>query len=172
MGTSSQPASLANRWYAPRRLSPAEEPDRTARVGELAEALSVPQNYLSKTLHQLARTGILVSTRGKHGGFRLSRPPETIPLFEIVAPFERIADQRQCLLGRRSAATSPLRRPRPLEDKGNHQRLLPRDVPQDLSTNARKPALLGVLALPPDTVGGGPPAAASQLAVGRAAGSS
>ena len=78
----------------------AEEPERTARVGELAEALSVPQNYLSKTLHQLARTGILVSTRGKHGGFRLSRPPETIPLFEIVAPFERLADQRQCLLGR------------------------------------------------------------------------
>lgn len=78
----------------------AEEPDRTARVGELAEALAVPQNYLSKTLHQLARTGVLTSTRGKHGGFRLSRPPETIPLFEIIAPFERIADMRQCLLGR------------------------------------------------------------------------
>lgn len=78
----------------------AEDPLRVARVGELAEALDVPQNYLSKTLHQLARTGVLQSTRGKHGGFRLSRPPETIPLFEIVAPFERLADQRQCLLGR------------------------------------------------------------------------
>jgi Rrf2 family protein len=78
----------------------AQDPTRTARVGELAEALAVPQNYLSKTLHQLARTGILASTRGKHGGFRLSRPPEDIQLFEIVAPFERIADQRECLLGR------------------------------------------------------------------------
>jgi Rrf2 family protein len=43
---------------------------------------------------------VLTSTRGKHGGFRLSRPPESIPLFEILDPYERIADQRQCLLGR------------------------------------------------------------------------
>jgi len=78
----------------------AEDPDHTARVGDLAKALHVPQNYLSKTLHQLAKTGVLTSTRGKHGGFRLARPPEEITVFEIVAPFERMTDQRQCLLGR------------------------------------------------------------------------
>jgi Rrf2 family protein len=78
----------------------AEDPDRTARVGDLAEALQVPQNYLSKTLHQLAKVGVLTSTRGKHGGFRLARPPAEISAYEIVSPFERIADQRVCLLGR------------------------------------------------------------------------
>lgn len=77
----------------------AEDPDRTARVGDLAEALQVPQNYLSKTLHQLARVGVLTSTRGKHGGFRLTRPPTEISVYEIVSPFERITDQRVCLLG-------------------------------------------------------------------------
>jgi Rrf2 family protein len=81
-------------------LSMAEYPDEATRVGELARRLQVPQNYLSKTLHQLARAGILASTRGKHGGFRLARPPEEISLYEIVAPFERFEGKRPCLLGR------------------------------------------------------------------------
>ncbi len=79
----------------------AEHPDRLpARVGDLATALDVPQNYLSKTLHQLARAGVLQSTRGKHGGFRLARRPGAIPLIDIVRPFERLDDTRTCLLGR------------------------------------------------------------------------
>jgi len=77
----------------------AEHPAGSARVGDLAAALEVPQNYLSKTLHQLAKAGILTSTRGKHGGFRLARPSGEIRLLEIVAPFERFTDARQCLLG-------------------------------------------------------------------------
>jgi len=79
----------------------AEHPEQEpVRVGDLAEALDVPQNYLSKTLHQLARTGVVQSTRGKHGGFRLGRRPAAIPLWEIVQPFERLGDGRACLLGR------------------------------------------------------------------------
>jgi Rrf2 family transcriptional regulator, iron-sulfur cluster assembly transcription factor len=79
----------------------AEHPDRMpARVGDLAGALRVPQNYLSKTLHQLARAGVLASTRGKHGGFRLARDAGEITLLEIVAPFEHFDERRQCILGR------------------------------------------------------------------------
>jgi Rrf2 family protein len=78
----------------------AEHNDEPTRVGELAARLRVPQNYLSKTMHQLAKAGVLTSTRGKHGGFRLARPPEQIALYEIVAPFERPNERRQCLLGR------------------------------------------------------------------------
>lgn len=81
-------------------LAMAEQPEDAVRVGDLATRLRVPQNYLSKTLHQLARSGILVSTRGKYGGFRLARAPEEISLYEIVAPFERFGDKRPCLLGR------------------------------------------------------------------------
>ena len=43
------------------------------RVSEIASALKLPQNYLSKILHELTKSGILVSTRGKHGGFQLAR---------------------------------------------------------------------------------------------------
>ena len=40
-------------------------------VDLIAERLGVPRNYLSKTLHRLAREGVLTSTRGQGGGFRL-----------------------------------------------------------------------------------------------------
>ena len=45
------------------------------RVGDIATALGVPRNYLSKTMHILAREGILVSTRGPRGGFALAGFP-------------------------------------------------------------------------------------------------
>ncbi|HWP39157.1 MAG TPA: Rrf2 family transcriptional regulator [Gemmatimonadales bacterium] len=72
------------------------------RVGEIAEALHIPRNYLAKILHELARSGVLMSARGKLGGFRLARPPEHISLLDIVSHFDRIEGRRLCLLGRRA----------------------------------------------------------------------
>jgi Rrf2 family protein len=69
------------------------------KIDEIAGALEVPRNYLSKTLHQLARAGVLSSGRGKHGGFRLGRPAEEMTLGDVVLPFEPAALARRCLLG-------------------------------------------------------------------------
>ncbi len=69
-------------------------------VGEIAENLSVPRNYLSKILHQLARAGVLVSTRGPGGGFQLRDSPDRLTLAEVVSPLDPITDERRCLLGR------------------------------------------------------------------------
>ena len=41
----------------------AQREDELVRVGDIAEALSIPRNYLSKILHLLAREGVLASTR-------------------------------------------------------------------------------------------------------------
>ena len=73
--------------------------ERPARVGELAQELGIPKNYLSKTLHQMARAGILNSTRGKLGGFELRVPPAELRLVEVLAPFGHIQAERRCLLG-------------------------------------------------------------------------
>ena len=70
------------------------------RVGEMAAALRIPQNYLSKTLHALVRVGVLASGRGPTGGFQLAREPDRLPLFEVVSPFDRMGRRRRCLLGR------------------------------------------------------------------------
>jgi Rrf2 family transcriptional regulator, iron-sulfur cluster assembly transcription factor len=69
------------------------------RVGDIAEDLGVPQNYLSKVLHILARDGILNSTRGPQGGFTLARAADELFLSDVISPFDPIHDR--CLLIRR-----------------------------------------------------------------------
>lgn len=78
----------------------AERPDdQPVPVGEIASALDVPRNYLSKILHVLARRGLLRSARGPGGGFGLVDPPSRTTLLEVVAHFDDLNRDR-CLLGR------------------------------------------------------------------------
>ncbi len=70
------------------------------KLEQITEVLGVPRNYLSKTLHQLARVGVLTSERGPHGGFRLAHPPESLTLAEVIAPFDPARLARRCLLGK------------------------------------------------------------------------
>jgi len=74
--------------------------DRLIGVDELARALGVPRNYLSKTLHRLTRERILASARGKGGGFRLATDPRRLTLLQVVEPFDAISAEWRCLLGR------------------------------------------------------------------------
>jgi Rrf2 family protein len=73
-------------------------PGVLVRVGDVAEALGLPRNYLSKTLHQLARGGVLASTRGPAGGFRLAMPADELSLERVVGVFTE-PRPRRCLLG-------------------------------------------------------------------------
>jgi Rrf2 family protein len=66
----------------------------------LAETLKTPRNYLSKTLYKLTRAGILDSSRGRRGGFRLARPAEEMPLLDIVNTFDDVGGNLVCLMGR------------------------------------------------------------------------
>lgn len=75
-------------------------PGTPVKLEQMAERLGAPRNYLSKTLHQLARAGVLSSGRGPAGGFRLAVPPERLTLADVVAPFEPPTTlARRCLLG-------------------------------------------------------------------------
>lgn len=81
----------------------AQQPaDRPTPANEVAQALSMPQNYLSKTLNRLAREGVLESLRGPRGGFRLARPATELPVSEIVGRANHERGPRQCLLGDRA----------------------------------------------------------------------
>jgi Rrf2 family protein len=73
--------------------------ERPVAVGDIARTLRVPRNYLSKTLHQLSRAGVVASTFGPGGGFQLAIPGDALTLDMIVAPFDT-AGERHCLLGR------------------------------------------------------------------------
>lgn len=79
---------------------------RPLRGGEIATSLGVPHNYLSKTLHQLARSGLLASARGPTGGFRLAVPADELTLERVVSTFTGAASSR-CLLRDTACGDSP-----------------------------------------------------------------
>jgi Rrf2 family protein len=81
-------------------------PDAWVRVGDIAESVDVPRNYLSKTLHQLVRAGVLVSTRGPAGGFRLAAPAEETTLARVAGVFSPPHGER-CLLGTGPCGADP-----------------------------------------------------------------
>ena len=65
----------------------------------IAKRIMAPQNYLGKLLQNLANNGLVVSQKGKGGGFRLARDPKKITLFDIVEPLENISQWSNCALG-------------------------------------------------------------------------
>lgn len=65
---------------------------------QIAKMAGIPPKYLSKILGDLVRAGVLDASRGVGGGFRMTRPPEAISLYEVLAPFEPF-HMRRCPFG-------------------------------------------------------------------------
>lgn len=53
-------------------------------IDELARAEAIPSNYLVQILNDLRTAGLIVSKRGKQGGYSLSRAPAEITLNAVV----------------------------------------------------------------------------------------
>ena len=67
---------------------------------DLAQAVEIPANYLSKVLLTLRNAGMVNTTRGSGGGYRLARPANEIVLIEVVELFEEISRTKpNCFLG-------------------------------------------------------------------------
>lgn len=54
----------------------------------IAETANVPRKFLELILAELREAGLLVSHRGKHGGYRLARPVRLISLGDIIRTIE------------------------------------------------------------------------------------
>ena len=52
----------------------AGEPERVQTAAALAEQTHIAAPTVSKLLKQLQRAGLVISTRGLHGGYQLARP--------------------------------------------------------------------------------------------------
>ncbi len=55
---------------------------------DLADFFGLPPAYLLKNLRALARAGLLHTTSGPRGGYRLARPSEAITLLDVVDAIE------------------------------------------------------------------------------------
>jgi FeS assembly SUF system regulator len=69
-------------------------PVRTAQ--ELAQASRVPVPTVSKILKELCRAGIVVSHRGRHGGYSLARSADAISVAAIVEALEGRVSVTEC----------------------------------------------------------------------------
>ena len=65
---------------------------------DLAKSLNVPANYLGKILQLLGHKLIVESQRGMNGGFRLSRLPEQIRLYDVMLAIGALPSDHECPL--------------------------------------------------------------------------
>jgi Rrf2 family nitric oxide-sensitive transcriptional repressor len=62
--------------------------DRLVTIAELAEQHGLSKNHLMKVVNDLARQGLLETTRGRGGGLRLMAEPESIRIGDVVRATE------------------------------------------------------------------------------------
>jgi FeS assembly SUF system regulator len=77
----------------------AEEPARVQTATALAERTHIGAPTVSKLLKQLQRAGIVTSTRGLRGGYRLTRPAAQISAASILDALEGPLALTDCSAG-------------------------------------------------------------------------
>lgn len=75
-----------------------QDPEQLVLSVTIASKMKIPHNFLSKILSRLAQAGLITATRGRGGGVRLARPASDIILNEVVLPFMKASDYKQCFL--------------------------------------------------------------------------
>ena len=76
----------------------AAKPERLMSNREIAATLRVSPAHLSKVLQRLSKAGMVRSTRGPGGGFRLVKDREKLPLLKVYEAIEGRLNTKDCLL--------------------------------------------------------------------------
>lgn len=68
------------------------------KAREIAASMDIPPDFLKRILAELVAQGLLTSTAGSNGGYRLTRSPEEISLLDVIEPTERLLTPDKCIL--------------------------------------------------------------------------
>jgi Rrf2 family protein len=63
---------------------------------EIAAAERLPADYVEQIMLKLRRAGIVTSTRGAHGGYRLARAAESISVRDVIVASEHSTFEVHC----------------------------------------------------------------------------
>ncbi|MFH1419395.1 MAG: Rrf2 family transcriptional regulator [Planctomycetota bacterium] len=74
-------------------------PGRYRLLRDILDGIDLPQHFVGKIFQTLVRAEILVSAKGRGGGFALKRPPEQITLRQIVNAIDGPQRIGRCILG-------------------------------------------------------------------------
>lgn len=58
------------------------------KIEEIASAQNIPQNYLEHLLIKLKKANLVVSIRGKNGGYKLKIPANSIKVMDLIKGLE------------------------------------------------------------------------------------
>ena len=91
------------------------ESSQPVRIREIAAAHGIPPQFLVQILLQLKAAGLVTSTRGAAGGYRLLREPAELSLGEVMSVIEgpppaatgTRPTQRPCPVSSRKRGTAP-----------------------------------------------------------------
>ena len=74
----------------------AEEPERVFSAPELAMGTFLEQPTVSKVLKILAKSGLIQSFRGAHGGYLISSQPQHISVADVITAMEGPIGMTEC----------------------------------------------------------------------------
>jgi Rrf2 family protein len=75
-------------------------------VDEIAREMSVPKSFLAKIVQKLSRAGIVESFVGIQGGFRLSKKPREISLYDVITAIEGPVAMNKCTVSKKNCSLS------------------------------------------------------------------
>jgi Rrf2 family transcriptional regulator, cysteine metabolism repressor len=76
------------------RKAEADEPPIS--LSTVADSERLPLSYLEHLVAKLRKAGLVTSTRGAHGGYRLARPANEIEMLEVVQALEGVIAPMEC----------------------------------------------------------------------------
>ena len=127
-------------------------PDGYVLLDELCEGTDLPRHFVAKIFQDMVRKGLLLSAKGRGGGFALARTPQQITLYDIVAVVDGTEQFDRCVVG---MATCDDHQPCPQHDQFKAIRSHIKNFLADLTleemsqTLGRKMQLLGTQIAPP-----------------------
>jgi Rrf2 family transcriptional regulator, iron-sulfur cluster assembly transcription factor len=84
----------------------AQIPEGQSSLGrEIAQSADIPANFLAKIMIILRNAGIVDTTRGLGGGYRLAKDPAQITIIEVVDLFDGVDARPGCFLGEKHACS-------------------------------------------------------------------
>lgn len=74
----------------------ARRPGETVRVAEVADGMAMSEDHLLKVLQRLVALGYVSTVRGRYGGVRLVKAPESITIADVIQATEESCDLVPC----------------------------------------------------------------------------
>jgi Rrf2 family protein len=76
-----------------------QPPETPILQRDISSALNIPPHFLGKVLQLLRRSNLVISKKGKSGGFLLGRSPQDIFLYDILEAVDGCSSLDDCILG-------------------------------------------------------------------------